>query len=503
MTAGIAQVLALAGLPVRLCGNDPDAVARNLAFARRMIARQAEKGVLCAAAASAAAEAIVPANGLAGLADCSLVIESMLAEAEQTRACLRRIEEAVPPGCIIALNTSAHTVTELSQHAGHPERIVGLHFFDPVPLMRVVEVIPGLRTGAAALAAGQDIVARIGHRAVVVRDSPGFVVNLIGRALPTEALHITQERIASPQTIDAIVRASLGLRMGPFELLDLIGLDVSAATMQRIYDAFQQEPRLRPTPELALRVAAGLLGRKTEAGYYPAAAAPTAALTAAPADSPAAMPPTQAAALPTVWIDPADGALHTLVATHLEGGPARVDTSAQPGPDSLCLIMPLGLDATTCALRKGLDPTRTVAVDACFPLQAHATLMAPPVIQPAMQAAAIALFTQAGPASWIGDSAGFVAQRILAAIVNLGCEAAQQGLAAPADIDLAVQSALSYPQGPLAMGEAFGPQRVAAVLHALHEVYQDPRYRCSPWLRRRALLETSLSIQGSAPHACA
>ncbi|HYG46072.1 MAG TPA: 3-hydroxyacyl-CoA dehydrogenase family protein [Bordetella sp.] len=480
MTAGIAQVAALAGWPVKLYGSDPQAVADNLAFARRMIARQVEKGTLDGAAGCAASEAIQTVAELAELRGCAIVIESMLGNLAQTQACVAELEDVLDVQAVIALNTSSTPVTVLSCQARHPARLVGLHFFEPVPLMRVVEVIPGLRTDPAILKRAAAWVRHIGHQPVESADSPGFIANLIGRALLTEGLRIRHEGIADAQTIDRVIRDSLALRMGPFELLDLIGLDVCAANIDLIYQAFQQEPRLRPTPELALREAAGLLGRKTGGGYYPGGQAA------------AAVAPSDPAGLPPVWIDAADPAQHARMRDHLAGQGIVFDLVALPGPESLCLIAPLGDDATTYAVRAGLDPQRTVAVDTCFDLAAHATLMAAPVIQATMRRAALALFGARGATSWIEDSPGFIAQRVLSAIVNLACDAAQQNIAEPDAIDDVAQRALGYPLGPLAMGDQFGAGRIAAILRAMHDAYGDPRYRLSPWLRRRASLGVSL-----------
>lgn len=479
MTAGIAQVLALAGLSVRLYGHTPGASAHNLVFARRMIERQIEKGKISTEQGDQAIQAMHPAGNLEELQDCAVVIESMLADQSSTQACIEQLESIVGDRCVIALNTSSLPVTLLAQHAKRPERIAGLHFFDPVPLMPAVEVIRGLHTDSATYDIAMDLVGRIGHRPIPTSDSPGFVVNLIGRALLTEGLRLLQERISTPQTIDAIVRASLGLRMGPFELLDMIGLDISAPNIESIYTSFQYEPRLRPTPELALRNAAGILGRKSGRGFYQD-----------PDGAPNILPICMNS--PAVWIDDTDPIRLERVRKHIAETPARLDPGKRPEPSSLCIVMPLGEDVSTFATRTGLDPKRTVAVDASFPLSAHATLMAAPIIAPDMRQAAMSVFAAAGPVSWIDDSPGFVAQRMLAVVVNLACDAAQQGIAAAEDIDLAMKLASGYPQGPLEMGDRYGARDIAAILEAIHDIYADPRYRSSPWLRRRAQLGISL-----------
>lgn len=486
MAAGIAQVAALAGFTVKLSGTTPEITAKNLGFARQMIQRQVEKGNIPSDKAHGAMESMHPAGDIRQLRSCGLVIESMLGDRADTQSHLEQLEKILDEECVIALNTSSLPVTILAERALHPERVVGMHFFDPVPLMRTVEVIRGLRTDDKAFELAMALVEQVGHTPIAVADSPGFLVNLIGRALLTEGLRLSQEHIATPQAIDTILRASLGLRMGPFELLDLIGLDISGATIEQIYASFQYEPRLRPTPELSLRKAAGLLGRKTGQGFYPCAT-----------QGDAFHRPSPDAKLPAVWLDPSNDVLRDCVHRHLASASVLFDSGTRPLPSSLCIVMPLGEDASTCTTRRGLDPQRSIAVDACFPLEKHVTLMGAPVISPAYRSAAISLFSMAGPVSWIEDSPGFIAQRMLAVIVNMACEAAQQSIASPEDIDRAVRLALGYPQGPLTMGDRFGASRITAILSNIYETYADPRYRISPWLRRRTQLNASLL---TSPH---
>ncbi|MBP7565341.1 MAG: 3-hydroxyacyl-CoA dehydrogenase [Burkholderiaceae bacterium] len=478
MGAGIAQLLAEAGLTARLCAPDAQAAADT---ARRMIARRVEKGQLTAQQGAAAAASIEPVADIAALAGCGLVIETQLADRAATQRALAELEAVLAPDAAIALNTSAHPVSVLAQSARRPERVAGLHFFEPAPLMRVVEVIAGLRTAPALTARLQALVARLGHTPVPVQDSPGFVANHIGRALLTEGARIVAEQVATPAAVDRVARETLGLRMGPFELLDLIGLDISLPVMEQLHAAFRHEPRLRPPAFLALRSAAGLNGRRSGAGFYLPPPAPATPDPAVPADC-----------WPRVWIDPSDAASYALVHAHLAPRGVRLDTGARPAADSLCLVMPLGSDTSACVVAQGLDAARTVAVDAASGLSPLAVLMAAPGFPAALRQAALAMFGAAGPALWIADSPGFIAQRLLASLVNLACDVAQQGIAVPADIDRVVHLALGYPQGPLAWGDRFGADRVLQVLGAMH-ADGDPRDRASPWLRRRAELGLSLS----------
>lgn len=479
VTAGIAQVLAEAGASVLVFGGGDVTVDGDIAQAVKMLERRAAKGQITADAAAAAKSRIRAVSSIDGLSDCGIVVESMLADAPGTRSMISRLEAVLPPRTMIGCNTSSHTVTSLAAQALHPDRIIGLHFFDPVPLIRVVEMIPGLRTSAETVSAGRALVERIGHAVIAVKDSPGFLVNHIGRALLTEAAQIADEQIAGHDTIDSILRTAGGFRMGAFELLDYVGLDVSLPVMEQLYEAFHHEPRLRPAPSLRLRVDGGMLGRKSDQGFYryengKPVAEPTSASAASQAP-------------PPVWIDPTDPTRYDKIRRHLDGT-AQFDTSAQPGPASLALVMPTGSDATSSALARGLDPARTIAVDTMFGPTPACTIMATPAATRATRDSALAIFAKAGPSYLIADSPGFVAPRIVAAIVNMASELAHRGIAGSQDIERAIKLALNYPMGPFAMADAMSLPTVIAVLEACHDFYGDPRYRVSPWIKRRAAL---------------
>jgi 3-hydroxybutyryl-CoA dehydrogenase len=350
--------------------------------------------------------------------------------------------------------------------------------------MKVVEVIEGARTEPWVGEALVALAKRLGHRPVRAADTPGFIVNHAGRGFGTEALRILQEGVAPFAEIDRILREAAGFRMGPFELLDLTGLDVSHPVMESVYEQFYQEPRFRPSYVLRQRLAAGLLGRKSGQGFY---------LYKEGKPQPVPAPPVPQGNRRPVWAaaDEDDGrdALHALA----RAAGWTLDEGAKPGQDSLCLVAPLGRDATTAALAVGADPERTVAVDLLLGPERRRTAMTTPVTRPAFLDSALALLAADGTAvSRIHDSPGFVAQRVLATIVNIACDIAQQRIATPEDIDAAVTLGLGYPRGPLAWGDALGAGRLLKVLEAMREATGDPRYRPSPWLSRRARLGVSL-----------
>jgi 3-hydroxybutyryl-CoA dehydrogenase len=483
MGRGIAQIAAQAGVDVRLHDARPDAAAEARSAIARTLATLAEKGRLTTAAADAAVARLAVAGSLEQLGGCHVVVEAIVEDLDAKRQLFQRLEAIVGDDCVLATNTSSLSVTAIAAACRAPARVAGFHFFSPVPLMKLVEVIDGQLTDAWVGDALTALARRLGHEPVRAQDTPGFIVNHAGRGYGTEALRIAGEGIADFFAIDRILREAYGFRMGPFELFDLTGLDVSHPATESIYQQYYQEPRLRPSPVARQRVAAGLLGRKSGRGFYNYrdGKAEVPAEPSAPARTP----------IP-VWLSRKHPQAHAAVAALLTALGADLDTGETPGPASLCLVLPLGHDATTSALAEGLDPARTLALDPLW-LAGRRTLMRNPLTTPAMRDAAWALLASDGtPVSVINDSPGFVVQRVVATIVNIGCDMAQQGVAPPADIERAVTIGLGYPQGPLAMGDALGPQTVLDILDALHAFYRDPRYRPSPWLSRRARLGVSL-----------
>lgn len=477
MGRGIVQLFAQAGHALRLHDADAEAVDKAIGFVRGMIGRQVAKGALTAEAGDAIGRRIAPCAALGDLAGCTIVVEAIVERLDAKQALFRDLEPIVGDACILASNTSSLSVGAIASACAHPERVAGLHFFNPVPLMRIAEVIPGVLTDPAVAGRLAALVQGAGHRAVAAADQPGFLVNHAGRALYTEGLRLVEEGVADFAGVDRIVREGMGFRMGPFELLDLTGLDVSGSVMQSIYEQFQHDPRYRPSALVPPRLAAGLHGRKTGRGFY--------AYADGAKVEPEEAPPPEARR--TVWLGEGLEAVRGLP------GASVVERADDPsGP--VLLLSPWGEDVTSAAVRLGLDPERCVALDPVTGFARRRTLMRSPVTRPEIVAAAHALLAGDGTkVSVIGDSPGFVAQRILAMIVNTGCEIAQRGIASPADIDDAVRIGLGYPEGPLALGDGVGPARILAILESLQAATGDPRYRPSLWLRRRALLGLPLA----------
>ena len=472
MGRGIAQVLAQCGVRTLLYDAQPGAAQRGLDSIAQACARLAEKGRIKDPQAVTRRIEVVP--GLGALAPCQLVIEAIVEDLNAKRTLFSELEAIVGDDCILASNTSSLSVTAMATICKRPGRVAGYHFFNPVPVMKIVGVVDGVLTERAVSDALAALARRFGHTPIRCKDTPGFVVNHAGRAFVPEALRILAEGIADFATIDRILVDAAGFRLGPFGLMDLVGLDVNVAVMKSMYDQYFQEPKYQPSFIAEPRVAAGLHGRKTGRGWY----------TYAPEMQLPPEPPAPKAKPAAVWAVPELKELLTDLGARLE---------LKPTPDAVCFVAPLGLDASAATLEHGLDPSRTVAVDPLFGFTRRRTLMVNPLTRKETRDAAHALLAADGvPVSVINDSPGFVAQRVVAHIVNVGCDIVQLRIATPEDLDRAVMLGLGYPKGPLALGDALGPKRILAILQAMHELYQEPRYRPSPWLRRRAELGASL-----------
>lgn len=493
MGRGIAQIAAQAGIRVLMFDALHGAATNAREAVVGTLTNLAGKGRISADALAAASTKLEVVRRLDELASAQVIVEAIVENLDVKKTLFQQLEDIITADCILATNTSSLSVTSIAAACKRPERVGGFHFFNPVPLMKIVEVIDGLLTAPWVSAALLDLGQRMGHTAVRAKDTPGFIVNHAGRGFVTEALRIVGEGVTDFSEIDSIMREAAGFRMGPFELMDLTGLDVSQPVMESIYNQYYQEPRYRPSPIAAQRLTGGLLGRKTERGFYDYADGKAAAMPVAVA--PDALPG-------RVWISRTHPEWADVLREIAATAGVTVESGAMPGGDSLCVVTPLGGDVTTSCVEQGLDPCHTVGIDCLFGVTpgkgARRSVMTTPLTTPAMRDAAHSLFAADGTAvSVMRDSAGFVAQRIVACIVNIGCDIAQQRVASPADIDRAVSLGLGYPKGPLAFGDALGAENVLVALEAMQDFYGDPRYRPSPWLKRRALLGVSLLTEES------
>ena len=487
MGQGIAQIAAQAGSLVKLYDLQPEAVAKASKNIQQQWDKLLEKNRFTAEQVTKFKANLQSASQLSDLSDCDLVIEAIVERLDIKKSFFAELEQLVRPSAVLVTNTSSLSVTAIASALKRPEQFAGYHFFNPVPLMKVVEVIAGLKTNPSICTALSDYAKQMGHKAVVAQDTPGFIVNHAGRGYGTEALRIVSEGIADFATIDRILKDQAGFKLGPFELMDLTALDVSHPVMESIYQQYYEEPRYRPSVITAQRLAGGVLGKKVSDGFYK--------YDKGVAQVPPEPPVPEVHEMPPVWVS-TRAVRRVELLQLLKNLGAKIETGASPSSQALSLVAPLGFDVTTVAIVERLDPARTIGIDFLIDdkLTKRRVLATNPATRVDMREAAHALFARDGKAvSVIRDSGGFVTQRVIANIVNIACDICQQGICSPQDLETAVTLGLGYPMGPLAMGDLYGPTEILEVLFNVQTVYGDPRYRPSPWLRRRGAIGLSLT----------
>jgi 3-hydroxybutyryl-CoA dehydrogenase len=487
MGRGIVQVSAQGGMRVIAYDEKPGAAQAAKDYIAKTLSGLVEKGRVAEADAKAAIDRIVVAKDMADVGKAKVVIEAIVEQLGAKQALFAKLEQVVGPEAILASNTSSIPITAIASQLKHPERAGGMHFFNPVPLMRLVEIIPGLKTAQWVTDAMMALGRRMTREPVLCTDSPAFLVNHVGRGFVPESQRILTENIASAADIDRILTGAPGFKMGPLALADMVGIDIQHSVMESVFAQFYGEPAFAPMNLSALRVAGGLLGRKSGAGWFEyddgKAALPP-------------IPPVPPERPKSVWVfpSPSHADLQAPLIDLFKQAGADVESGEKPSGEALIVINPIGYDITTAVAELKLDGKRTVAVDVLFGMKGPRTLMVTPATDPAMRDAAHGLLAADGqPVVVINDSPGFVAQRVVAMVVNIGCGVAQRGIATPADIDKATKLGLGYPFGPLEWGDNLCAGRVLFILERLHKFYGEPRYRPNPWLKRRAMLGLPLS----------
>ncbi len=267
MGAGIAQVSALAGYQVILYDVADDVLTQSLDGIRASIEKGVARGKTEAAVAEAAKVAIQPTTSLETAAQVDLIIEAAPEKLELKRELFAALDAAAPAETILSSNTSSLSISALAGATRRADRVVGVHFFNPAPIMKLIEIIRGDFTSDETLATVQAYAVKLGKTAVLCKDTPAFIVNRVARPFYGEAFRLLGENATDPATLDKLMR-SIGFRMGPFELVDLVGCDVNLAVTQSVYDAYFQEPKYRPHPMQKRMVESGRLGRKTGRGFY-------------------------------------------------------------------------------------------------------------------------------------------------------------------------------------------------------------------------------------------
>ena len=490
MGAGIAQVAAQAGHAVRLVDTRAGAARDAKARIETTFASLVAKGRLGADEASATLARIEPLAALEGLQDVGLMIEAIVEDLELKRALFQQLEPLVSPRCVLATNTSSISVTAIANGLQHPGRLVGMHFFNPVPLMKLVEVVSGLHTDAAVADAVFDLARAWGKVPVHARSTPGFIVNRIARPFYAETLALLLERAAEPQVLDACLRAA-GFRMGPCELMDLIGHDTNLAVTCSVYEANFYDKRYLPSLVQREMVEGGLFGRKSGRGFYryggDAAGAPP--LPVALHDA-----PTTAGEVTVHGTGPIADALEQAAAQALQAqgwGPARVRDSGWTGLsiDGARLMLTDGRTAATVSAATGVRDVALFDRPLALPAAAGTALAyaVAPGAGAAWRAQAPAWLAALGFSPLpLADAPGLVVARTVAMLVNEAADAVQQGVCSPEAADAAMKLGVNYPQGPFEWLARWSAAEVLALLAALDAHCRGERYRASPWLQRAA-----------------
>lgn len=509
MGMGIAQIAAQADIQVLLYDAKAGAAEQGRQSLQAMLEKLTAKGKFSDDELQAMLSRLTVVQELSQTASAEIVVEAIIENLDIKKQLFAQLESVVAADTILATNTSSLSVTAIAADCDYPERVAGFHFFNPVPLMKIVEIIPGISTQQSVVDVLTDLAKRMGHLGVVAKDTPGFIVNHGGRAYGTEALKILGEGVASFEQIDRILRDGAGFRMGPFELMDLTGVDVSHPVMESIYNQFYHEARYRPHPLTRQMLVGKKLGRKVGEGFYQYEKGQKLPMDGAQNQSSKAL--VSDAVITSVWIGADLAEDKTQLVDYLNAHHITIDGNDTPHPDSLVLLAIYGEDTTNAAIRYQVDPKQAVAIDMLTELNKHRTLMPSLITQEKFVAQAYALFSsskvnkdldstqtdaqEAVSATLITESTGFVAQRVIAMVINLGCDIAMQKIATPEDIDNAVKLGLGYPYGPISWGDHLGASRVLLILERIYGLTGDPRYRPSPWLQRRAKLDVSLFTQ--------
>ncbi|MFF2522530.1 3-hydroxyacyl-CoA dehydrogenase [Streptomyces liangshanensis] len=482
MGQGIAQVALVAGHPVRLHDAVPGRAEQAAAGLLARLDRLVDKGRLAPAERDAARGRLRPVTRLAELADAALVVEAVMEDLTVKRALFAALEDTVGDDCVLATNTSSLSVTAVAGGLRRPGRCVGLHFFNPAPLLPLVEVVGGFASDPEVVRDAYDTVLAWGKTPVRSEDTPGFIVNRIARPFYAEALRVYEEGAADAATIDAVLRESGGFRMGPFALTDLIGQDVNEAVTRSVWEAFSYDQKF--TPSLAQRrlVESGRLGRKSGRGWFPygeGVAAPAGPHTAAPEAAPASVSVhgdlLAAAVLPELI---AEAGIDVLRKDDAEPGrPGWIEL-----PDGTRLLLS---DGSAADRARGPVIHFDLALD--YRSATRIALAPSSRVSDASLARAVGLFQALGKdVSVVADVPGMIVSRTVAMLVDFALDARARGVATGEAIDTAMRLGVNYPRGPIEWGAELGARWVLTALERLHAEYPTGRYAPSQALRRLA-----------------
>jgi 3-hydroxybutyryl-CoA dehydrogenase len=479
MGSGIAEVAACAGHTVYLRDTSEAALARGMAQIRSGLDKRVERGRLEPSRRDAIVADLQPVTAQAPLANVGLVIEVIVENLDVKVAVLRQVESEVGPDTIIATNTSSLSVTAIAGRLARPERVVGMHFFNPATVLPLVEVVSGAATAPEVTATTFETAKAWGKVPVLCRSTPGFIVNRVARPYYGEALRLLQEQATTPATLDAVMRGCGGFKMGPCELMDLIGHDVNFAVTKSVYEAFFDDPRYKPSLVQKDLLDAGWLGRKSGRGFFDHSEG---------APAPAAEEAGSGAVLPgAVTLEGDLGPAAALGDLLLRQDGIAVDRCK--GLDLLridghAVMLSDGRTATERSLALG-EPVVLFDLALDYATCTRVALAAAAQCSDEHLAKAIGLFTLLGKqVSVLADTPGLAVTRTVAMLVNEAADAVQQGIASADDVDEAMRKGVNYPLGPMTWGRRIGLAHVGTVLQHLAQAYGEDRYRMSLWLRQ-------------------
>jgi 3-hydroxybutyryl-CoA dehydrogenase len=492
MGAGIAQLAAVAGARTALYDRDRDALGRGLELIASNLERQVAKGRMSAEDATAARGRLVAIDNLGEISDVQLVVEAAPERLDLKLDLFRELDDCVAKDCVLATNTSSLSVTEIASVVSNPGRVVGLHFFNPAPLMRLVEVVAGEASASDALALARGIGEAMGKCVIDAQDIAGFLVNRVNRPYSLEALRLVEEGVATFEQVDRITRMGGGFRMGPFELMDLIGLETNHAVAESLFRATYGEPRYRPSPLTARKIAAGRLGRKTGCGWYTYAANGTSA-----AKDPAPPPTGGGDGRPLRILG--DIPLAGEIADAARGGGWLVGDHPDPWLTIDCdgRGEPPGTPRLLALVHGSLhrlDPT-AAGFHSLGPFEGcHLIELTSTVATPAETVRRSEEFvrTLGRHPEHVGDAPGLVLGRIVCQLINEAAFLIGEGNGSPQDVDAGMTLGVNHPQGPVSWSQIIGTEHARSVLEALGAERSQERYRVAPLLTERAALGAAL-----------
>jgi 3-hydroxybutyryl-CoA dehydrogenase len=486
MGMGIAEVAASAGHHVRVFDAVEGAAVHALDELATRLDSRVKRGRITSERRDEILGRIQVVHKLVGLAKSRLVLEAVVESLGIKVGLFKSLERIVAKTTIIGTNTSSFSITEIGADLKHPERFLGVHFFNPASVMPLVEVITGMNTAPEVAAAVHGLMSTWGKSPVFAKSQPGFIVNRVARPYYAEALTLLQEGAASVSTMDAIYRDCGGFRMGPFELMDLIGMDVNLTVTQSVFESYYGDPRYRPSVLQEEMVAARRLGRKTGEGFYRYTPEPE-------VSDPVDMRPAKAPSSVRVFgnLGPAE----TLVEQSVEAG-LEVTHAEGEGyllVDGVYLALSDGRSAVTRAVEEGRSPMVLFDLALDYRKTPRIVIAATNGDNQSLNVAAGFFQSLGKVVNVVLDVPGMLVMRSVCLLVNEAASAIAHHVCSAGDLDIAMKKGVNYPKGPVEWGESLDLHRVMTVVAHMHEAYGDDRYRVTPLLARRALAHRKLS----------